>query len=398
MAIMIVSSYLPFPLINGGNIRLYNLLKFLSKKHEITLVCEQRSFQTDKDLEEVKKYCKKVITVRRKKQWSLRNILKTAFSPSPFLVVGHTSSLMKDKIKKELGKQEFDLIHVETFYISQNVPKTDIPIVLAEHNIEYMVYQRYLERLNPLFKLLISWDIAKLKMAEKRAWRRASKILCVSEDDKKTVVKNLPSPSRDLYAKEKVFVIPNGVDERLFQPVENPPFEKRILFIGDFKWITNREAAKWILEEIWPRIYSKTHADVKLWIVGKDIPNYIRKRWSANVIFDENVKDANEIYKKSYMLLSPVRVGGGTSFKILEAMASGVPVVTTPLGAKGITSGNEIITAGNTGEIAKEVINLLQNKKRWEKNRKSARKLIEEKFTWGRIGRKLDEVYAEVLK
>lgn len=398
MKILMVSSFLPYPLVNGGNIRLYNLIKQLSKKHEITLVCERRSFQKDQDVEEIKKYCKKVLTVRRKRQWSLVNILKTAFSLSPFLIVGHTSSLMKDKINKELKNQQFDLIHVETFYVLQNVPKTNIPIVLAEHNIEYEVYQKYIERVNFLLKPLLSWDTAKLKRSEKKSWKRVTKIICVSKEDKKVVDKNLPAPSRDIYTKDKVSVVPNGVDEKIFSPVENTNSEKRILFIGDFKWIANRENAKWILGEIWPRIYSQAHADVKLWIVGKEIPQSIRKLWSSNVIFDENVKDAYEIYEKSYILLAPIRVGGGTSFKILEAMASGVPVVTTSLGAKGITAGKEMIKANSTDDLVREVVNLLQNRKRWEKNRKNSRKFIEENFTWGKIVKKLNDVYLEVLK
>src|SRR5258708_26564198 len=123
MKILLVSSFLPYPLVNGGNIRIFNLLKQLSKKHEITLICERRDFQTDRDVEEVKKYCKRVLTVRRKKQWSLLNVLKTGFSFSPFLVVGHTSSLMKEKIRKELENTDFDLIHVETFYVLQNLPR-----------------------------------------------------------------------------------------------------------------------------------------------------------------------------------------------------------------------------------------------------------------------------------
>ncbi len=398
MKILMVSSFLPYPLVNGGNIRLYNLIKQLSKKHEITLVCERRNFQKDSDVEEIKKYCKKVLTVRRKKQWSFVNILKTAFSLSPFLIVGHTSFLMRDKIKKELKDQQFDLIHVETFYVLQNVPRTNVPIVLAEHNIEYDVYQRYSETVSPLLKPLLSWDTAKLKRSEKKAWKKAARIICVSKEDKKIVDKGLPAPSRDLYAKERVSIVPNGVDEKTFFLTPNVLQEKRILFIGDFKWIANRETAKWILIEIWPKIYSQSHVDVKLWIVGKEIPNSIRKLWSSNVVFDENVKDAYEIYKKSYILLAPVRVGGGTSFKILEAMASGVPVVTTPLGARGITDGKEIIKANNTDEFAKEVLSLLQNKDRWEKNRKSARKFVEENYSWTKIAKRLNEVYSEILK
>src|SRR3989344_9256232 len=98
MKILIVSSYLPFPLFSGGHIRLYNIVKNLSQKHEITLVCEKRENQTQIDIDEVSKICKKVYTVNRDKQWSIKNIIKTGFSLDPFLITGHKSQEMKSLI------------------------------------------------------------------------------------------------------------------------------------------------------------------------------------------------------------------------------------------------------------------------------------------------------------
>ena len=104
MNILMVSSYLPFPLLSGGNIRLYNLLKLLSRKHKITLICEKRPNQTEADVREVEKICEKVITVKRNKQWSVKNIVKTGFSLSPFIITGHQSKEMTKVIEKETEK------------------------------------------------------------------------------------------------------------------------------------------------------------------------------------------------------------------------------------------------------------------------------------------------------
>ena len=139
MKILMISSYLPFPLRSGGEIRLYNLIKNISEEHDITLICEKRDYQTEDDISEVKKICKKVITVSRKKQWSTRNIIKAGFSADPFLIVGHTSDEFKLAIRDELVRESYDLIHVETFYVYQNLPKVSIPVVLVEHNVEYLV-------------------------------------------------------------------------------------------------------------------------------------------------------------------------------------------------------------------------------------------------------------------
>src|SRR6267142_61408 len=109
MRILIVSSYLPYPLTNGGHIRLYNLIKSLAKKYKITLVCEKRGFQTEQDVSEIKKFCEEIITVDRKQQWTLKNIIKTGTSTFPFLVVGHTLPEMKAKIVEILMKKTFNV-------------------------------------------------------------------------------------------------------------------------------------------------------------------------------------------------------------------------------------------------------------------------------------------------
>ncbi|MDO8621219.1 MAG: glycosyltransferase family 4 protein [Candidatus Levybacteria bacterium] len=395
MKILLVSSFLPYPLYSGGHIRLYNLIKGLSGKHKITLVCEKRDYQTEKDVLEVEKICEKVITVDRRKQWSWQNIAVSGFSINPFLAVGHTNNDMRNKIGELLSNTDFDLIHVETFYVLQNVPQTKIPIVLAEHNIEHLVYERFAKNAPFFIKPFLYVDIAKMKYQEQKAWDRAGKLIAVSSQDK------------EMMGKRNVEIVSNGVDINKFkvrsEKSEVEGSEKRILFIGDFKWIENRDAVKWILKEIWPEIKSKIKnqkSKLILWIVGRRIPQEIRNLGGENVIFDENApENTNLIYQKADVLLAPIRVGGGTSFKILEAMASGVPVVTTDLGnSVNAQAGREIIIAENSSDFAKKTIEILTNNKAYIDIANNARKFIEENYTWEKIIKKLEAVYEEAVK
>src|SRR3989338_5038807 len=227
MKILMVSSYLPYPLTSGGHIRLYNILKILSMNHQITLVCEKRAYQSKEDIAEVRKFCKEIIIVERKKQWSINNIIKTGFSKYPFLVTGHTLPQMKKNVEEILKKEKFDLIHVETFYVMQNLTKTSIPIVLAEHNIEYLVYKRFRDEAPFFVRPFLNIDIFKLKKIEEESWRKASVVVTVSNQDKK----NIQSKNNN------VFVVPNGVDLSKFR-IQNSEFrinklEKTVPFIGD---------------------------------------------------------------------------------------------------------------------------------------------------------------------
>lgn len=400
MKILLVSSFLPYPLFSGGHIRLYNIIKGLSKNHEITLVCEKRGYQTKEDIKEVEKFCRKVKVVDRKKQWGFSNIIKTCFSVYAFLVVGHTNEALKQAIVQLLNNEQFDLIHVETFYVYQNIPETQLPTVLIEHNIEYLVYKRFADKASIFLRPLLYLDIAKLKRYEQSVWEKATRLVAVSEQEKK------------LMNRGDVVVVPNGVDVNKFKvhpdkvgtkfKVTNG--EKRILFIGDFKWVQNRDAVEWILTAIWPEFrISKFEIrnSLKLWIVGRNIPDSIKKLATNNsVIFDEDAPaDTSLIYQKADILLAPIRVGGGTSFKILEAMAAGVPVVTTSLGIEGIGARDkeEVLIADDAKGLSRQVLNVLQDNEIRIKLINNARKLIEERYDWRKIVKRLEEVYESAV-
>lgn len=395
MKILMLSPFLPFPLHSGGHIRLYNIIKNLSKENEIILICEKRGNQTKEDLKEVEKICKKVITVDRKKQWSLQNIIKTGISSNPFLVVGHTSVEMKNLIRDELVKDTFDLIHVETFYVYQNLPKVSIPVVMVEHNIEYMVYKKYADLANPILKPLLLIDIAKLKKAEEQSWEKVKKLVAVSNVEKK-LMKRLDA-----------VVVPNGVDTQCFKfrDFQKMDEEKRVLFIGDFKWIQNRDALEFILKEIWPKVKNQIqqlnkNISLKLWVVGKNLPESFKEFSSPEIIFDQNNKDnAWDIFRKSFILLAPLRIAGGTSYKILEAMASGVGVVTSGLGIEGLQAqdSTHVLTAETADNLANCVVNLATDGSLYKKLTINSRKFIEEKYDWKIITDKLIKVYMSAL-
>ncbi len=403
MKILMVSSYLPYPLHSGGHIRLFNILKRLSNKHEVTLVCEKRSHQSEKDIKEVEKICHKVITIPRIKQWSLSNILKTGFSNKPFLLTGHYLSKMREELEEVLKKEKFDLIHVETFYVAQNLPavrqglpEIKLPIAIVEHNIEYDVYKRYAQKAPIFLSPLLSLDVFKLKYHEEKVWESADTIVAVSQQDK-----NIIQPFN-----KNVHVVPNGVDVEKFKiknlKLKTDKNEKTILYIGDFKWVQNRDAVEFILKKIWPTLISNIKnkkLNMKLWIVGKNIPKNLKNIHGENVEFDENATDdTTEIFKKTDILLAPIRVGGGTSYKILEAMTSGVPVVTTMMGATGLGAENEkeVIIADTEDEMIAGVNTLLKDNDLFMKIAKNARELIEKKYNWDKIVVDLEKIYKKM--
>jgi glycosyltransferase involved in cell wall biosynthesis len=400
MKILVVCSYLPYPLFSGGQVRLYNLIKELSNKHEITLICEKRANQTVQDTAEVKKICKEVITIDRKKQWSIANIVKAGISSHSFLVTGHTQAVFKQKIQECLDANSFDLIHVETYYVMQNLQQTNIPIVLVEHNIEYQVYEKFKKRAPALLRPLLNVDILKIRNEEEHFWKKANALIAVSHEDQ--IVMQT--------AGCKPYLVSNGVNTNEFTFKEKSlQFidEKKLLFIGDFKWIQNQDSIQFIIKEIWPKIKEsemKKHQreNIKLWIVSSNIPYSIRSLTNdPDVLFDQesSARPTPEIFQEATVLIAPIRVGGGTSYKILESMSCGTPVVTMSMSAAALDAkdGRDIIVGQNAADIAEKTVNLITNNEKYRTISSNGRELVERNYTWQEIGKKLDEAYHKAM-
>ena len=381
MKILFISPVLPLPLTSGGQIRSYNLVKALSVNHEVILLSYYRQEEEKKHLSSLEKICKETILLKRKyKPWSLPVLLKTLFSSRPLVMNLYDTE--KPLISE---KDNYDLIYCECFYLMDKIGKTKIPIMLSDQNIEYLAYQRYLDNL-PLWKkvffwLPMKWDILKMKHWEKRMWLKADKLAVMSDSDKKIVEKEIE--------RKNTVIVPNGVDTGLFNITKQDQTLKTILFVGDFKWFQNVQAVEWLIKGIFPEI-KKQIPKAKLSIVGRHMPQWLQTLKIEGIILDETVEDIRDAYKKATVFLAPLKSGSGTKYKILEAMASGVPVVTTSIGAEGLDNSGMIIK--KTGQdLAKATIDVLNNPQKYEALTKKARKLVEDNYTWSMIGKKLEE-------
>ena len=330
MKILMLTPYLPYPLLSGGQIRSFNLLKNLASKHQITLVALIKHDNEKQFIPYIQQYCHKVIVAKRpEKPWTFRNIIKTIFGLYPFLVVRNFSSEAKTAVIEELKTNKFDLIHAETFYVMPHIPKTNVPILLVEQTIEYLVYQHFVDTLKIFFlRWLFAIDVYKIRYWEEYYWKQAKRIVAMSEPDKLMMKKRLKSLD--------VSIVPNGVDCDFFTFRKNIPKDNStILFVGNFKWLQNREAVLELVNKIWPKISTKVKT-AKLWIVGKFPTREILALNSVRIKISADVEDIRDAYYKSDVLLAPIYGPGGTRYKILEAMASGIPVVTTPQGIEGL--------------------------------------------------------------
>lgn len=390
MKILMLTPYLPYPLWSGGQIRTFNLLKNLAKKHEITLFSFIRNESEKKHLNVLKKYCEEVRFFVKRPPWSLTSLVLAASSFYPLVVCLYLNKNVKKAIQEVNSKKHFHLIHAETFYVMPNIPESNIPIILAEQTIEYLVYRHHLDTVkNPLKKILMNWDVLKINFWEKRFWKKAKRVIAMSQADK------LLMKTRD--SNLKVDLVPNGVDTDFFSFRKNPKLNKikTILFVGNFKWLQNREAVTFLMANVWPKVKAVLGNKVRLWIVGKFPPHEIKKSHDREVTVSDDIDDIRIAYKKADVLLAPIYGPGGTRYKILESMAAGVPVVTTSTGIEGLHAENfrDALIADDAAGLADMTVKVLTDNNLYQRLAQNGRKMVDQKFSWRGIVQKLDAIY-----
>lgn len=388
-----LTPYLPYPLYSGGQIRSYNLLKYLSKKHQITLFSFIRSESETKYVKKLKEFCTDVRVFVKRPPWSLTSLALSAVSVYPLVVCMYLKRNLKEEIGKAIEREHFDLIHAETFYVMPDIPENKIPTILVEQTIEYLVYQHFTESIKLLpLKWIMNFDVLKIRFWEKKFWQTASRVVAMSAADKKIMQTLTPSLTVDL--------VPNGVDTEFFikKKIESAKKERTILFVGNFKWLQNREAVTVLVKQIWPNIKKKL-PNIKLWIVGR-FPTYDIQRFSSpSVKISSDIEDIRDAYRLSDVLIAPIYGPGGTRYKILEAMAAGLPVVTTPTGIEGLGAvhGREALIGINPFDLSKFTIQLLTDVSLYTKLVTNGRRLVEKKFNWQTIADSLDSIYQKAI-
>ncbi len=399
MKILMLTPYLPYPPASGGQIRTLNLLKYLRAKNEVTLISLYKNDSEKKYLSYLKPYCKSVYLCKRpEKPWQIKNIIRSVFSLEPFLIVRNYSFQAKETLRSIVEKERFDVIHAETFYIMPHILKTDIPILLVEQTIEYKVYQHFVNSLPFFIRPFFSLDILKLTFWERYYWKKALLVGAVSESDKKSI--------HELEPNINPVIIPNGAGEEMI--AKTLPKKKLdspiLLFVGNFFWLQNTEAAQYLIDNIFPGLL-KIIPSARLLIAGQNAKNKLKQSLLSSriQIVDINPNDSTlvrSLYKNATLFIAPIFGPGGTRLKLLAAMASGVPIISTKTGIEGLAvrHNKEVLIANTPENFIEQTQNILENRKKYETIRSNAFSLVKQQYNWKKIAEKLEIVYQNIKK
>lgn len=394
MKILFLTPYLPYPLNNGGLIRVHHLLINIARRHDVTLICmEPDNPEQSKGIDIIQSHGVTVelvpVASAQKKKYKRIFQLLSLFSAKPYQYRQYISDAMQKTIDSHLGENTFNLLLVEFSQMGYFNFPTDIPKYVDQHNVEYEIMQRtYETERNPLRKLLAKSEWKKYQNQEIENCEKFEGCLTTSARDAKILNKRSPRLS--------CHVIPNGVDSDFFQQREHKPKPNRILFTGTISYYPNTEGVLWFHQTIWPLI-KKYRPDAEFCIAGKSPPSEVLRlaNQDSNIIVTGAVDDMRDYYESAAVVVVPLRVGGGTRLKILEGMAMQKAIVSTSVGAEGInhTDGNDILLKDTPEDFAKAVISVMDDEKLRARLEQGGRSLVESQYDWRAVTDKLCNIF-----
>ena len=341
-------------------------------------------------------FCARTVAVPAPRPYTLGMIARGLLGRWPLPVVNYISEGMRDAVAAAAG-EHFDLVHIESIHLSAYVPvlrrKSRAPVIYNWHNIESEAMRRF-EAIagSPLRRIYAAATARKLAALEDRVLHGEFGHVVCSERERAELARRAPEA--------RIAVVANGVDARFFDtPGGSFEGRRRILFVGAMAYHANIEAVVRFARSVWPAVRQR-FPEWRLTLVGSNpVPAVLALRGEKNVEVTGTVADVRPYYREALAAIVPVRTGSGTRLKILEAMAAGVPVVSTRLGAEGfaVSPGADILIAETEAEWLHQFATLYRSEALWQRLAEKGRELARS-YDWDALGNSLHETYRRWLR
>ncbi len=395
MNILFLAPRFPLPADTGGKIRTLNILKQLAKENRVHLASFSFEAEDEHLSGDLKKLGIEVTLVPMKESTIFHKIIGLYFYSIPFSLAKYNTQQMGKTVKALLKEHKFDAVHVDHLHMAHYIKFfKDTPRMLDEHNVEYKILERCEEvEKSPLKRHAYHDQAVKMWAFEAEMAQRFQCVFACSEDDRLLL-------NRITSGLIPIHVIPNGVDTEFFQSKKTDEMEDALVFTGSMDWLPNDDGITWFCKEILPLVW-QTKKDIKLYVVGKN-PSAAVKELAAQdkrVIITGRVDDVRSYIERSKIFIVPLRIGGGTRLKILEAMSMQKAVVSTTIGAEGIKYNKDvdIALADSPAQFAQTIIDLIDNAQKIKSMGMEGRRLVCAKYDWNVVGEKLNAIYEKAI-
>jgi sugar transferase (PEP-CTERM/EpsH1 system associated) len=385
-----------WPVNSGSRLRNVHLATALATRFSVTLLRILQPHDPDETPAEAALF-EDSLAVRKGRSYGPGAVVKGILGPIPVTVLNYRSKDVAACLRSVLARKPFDAVQMETTnlfsYLDIIRSAPNRPLVLLDwHNIDSELMARYSSEAGGLPKRLIARRTASLlHKLEANLMKLCDAHTVVSDVDRQKLLRHNPEAN--------VAVIPNGVDSAGFSSSGVPSHCCSLLFVGSMDYHANTDSVMWFAQTVWPEI-SRKYPSLKFNIVGRSPGRSIQSLASDKIRVTGTVDDVRPFYADALAVVVPLRVGGGTRLKILEAMAMGVPVISTTLGAEGVAAkhGQEILLADSVQEMLRALERITTDMQFRNDLAARARELVEQNYDWSSIGHRLQTVYLDLLK
>jgi glycosyltransferase involved in cell wall biosynthesis len=382
MRILWIKTELLHPVDKGGRIRTFHMLRSLSRHHHVTYLCLDDGLAAPDALARARDYAQEVVIVpfrppAKGSAGFFLALLRNLFSPLPYAVARYESRALRQEILRLAGAS--DLIVCDFLAPSINVPAgLPAPVVLFQHNVEAVIWQRHVLVPQPALRrayFRAQWQ--RMRRYEAEQCRRFARVIAVSATDAERM--------RREYQVASVGCVPTGVDLEYFSASLRQRQSRELVFVGSMDWMPNEDGIRWFATEVFGRLQASVE-DVRLTVVGRSPSRSLRELASRNAAIEVTgtVEDVRPYLARAGICVVPLRVGGGTRLKIYEAMAAGVPVVTTAIGAEGLPlrHGEHLLIANTAQEQMDAIRALLSDPAQAARLAANALRHVQEHCSW----------------
>jgi polysaccharide biosynthesis protein PslH len=400
--VLFLTPRVPYPLDAGTSFRNFRLLQSAAREHEVHLLSfADRPLRTD-HLEVLQSVCRRVELRPVPPHPAHRRLMRTLTSKLPDMAYRRWSPGFAEALRGLLAEERYDLVQVEGIEMARYLPiAKGARRIFSEHNVEHLLQQRaYLvDRTHParlpkaLYSLLQARKLARFEAA---ACRMADLTLTVSEEDAVSL--------RELEPGGRYRVVPNAIDPDLYAQSrpqrEGWPDRPAVLFTGTLDYRPNADAVRWLLDRIMPLVWHEI-PEARALVVGRGpAPDLVaRGQRDSRIAVTGPVESVDPYWARASLYVLPMRGGGGTRFKALEAMAAGLPLVSTPMGMEGIAAGagTHYLSGATPPELAAAIVRLLGDQALREQLATAAGQLVREQYDWQVVAARLLDAYRELL-
>jgi GT2 family glycosyltransferase/glycosyltransferase involved in cell wall biosynthesis len=378
--VAVASCYAPFPLSHGGAVRMYNLMRRAAADYDQILIYFADELRTPPP--ELLDLAVEVVVVRRRGShvYPSRDL--------PDVVQDFRSAAFGAVLAEAVCQWKPSIVQLEFTQLAQYAPDCGgAKTILVEHDVTIDLYRQLHDGAAGAARWEYRYQLDRWERFERQAWRDVDRVVVMSERDRSSV-----GP--------QAVVIPNGVDTDRFRPASEEPESGRLLFIGSFAHLPNVMALEFLLTHVWPQL----NGTAKLHVIAGSKPEYYlefyRSRVQVNLDLpglelEAFVSDVRPAYRRAQVVVAPLLASAGTNIKILEAMAMGKAIVSTPAGIHGLdlTPGKDVIVTECAEEMSRAISHLIKHPEECREVGANARATVEQRFSWDSIAHLQRDLY-----